>query len=128
MFPWLWIWMPRFELPLSGDVAQKISPDWFFNGIQPVAGDGEIEQKAFNIASYGRQLGLLTEVLLHLAKSDKVDEKQFKSALEQLNHIYEQIEEAKQSSNSAESLLPKLERMRQQEPEEFKRLLAHFAH
>ena len=70
MFPWLWFWAPQVHLPWSGNVAQDIEPStsWFFRGIRPQSGDGEIEERAFAVASYGRQLGLITEVLLELAE------------------------------------------------------------
>src|SRR4030095_863268 len=58
MVPWLWLWAPQLNLPWSGDVAQEIEPttSWVFRGIRPSAGDGEIEEKSFSIASYGKQL------------------------------------------------------------------------
>ena len=70
MYPWLWLWAPQMNLPWSGDVAQEIEPttSWFFRGIRPAAGDAEIEEKAFSIASYGKQLGLITEVLIDVAQ------------------------------------------------------------
>ena len=53
MFPWLWFWSPTLHLPFSGSVAQQIEPDtqWFFAGIPPGAGNGQIEKKAFDVAS-----------------------------------------------------------------------------
>lgn len=70
MFPWLWFWAPQVHLPWSGDVAQRVAPTthWFFQGIQPGAGHARIEEEAFDVASYGRQLGLITELLLDLAR------------------------------------------------------------
>ena len=70
MFPWLWYWAPQVHFPWSGRVAQQIAPDthWFFGGIRPGAGDARIEEQAFGVASYGKQLGLITEVLLALAQ------------------------------------------------------------
>ena len=69
MFPWLWHWAPQVHLPWSGDVAQRIAPatHWFFQGIQPGAGHPRIEEEAFDVASYGKQLGLITELLLDLS-------------------------------------------------------------
>jgi hypothetical protein len=65
MFPWLWFFAPQVHYPWSGSVAQQIAPDtdWFFGSIRPGAGDARIEQQAFAVASYGKQLGLITEVL-----------------------------------------------------------------
>jgi hypothetical protein len=68
MFPWLMIWAPQLHFPFSGSVAQQIDPNWFFGAISPSAGDAKIEQEAWQVASYGRQLGLITEVLIALAE------------------------------------------------------------
>ena len=70
MYPWLWFWAPQLHLPWSGNVAQRIDPNtrWFFQGIDPSAGDADIEEKAFSVASYGRQLGLITEILIEVAE------------------------------------------------------------
>lgn len=68
MFPWLWFWSPHLQYPLSGSVEQDYKPftNWgFFGAIKPEAGDGQIEQKIFDVASYGRQLGLITEVIMN---------------------------------------------------------------
>ena len=64
MIPSLWFWAPQFHYPLSGAVQQRIDPDWFFGAIPTQAGNGAIEKKAFDLASYGSQLGWITEVLL----------------------------------------------------------------
>jgi len=64
MFPWLWVWAPQTHFPWSGAVTQDIAPEAFFNAIPPSAGDGRLEHEAFELASYGRQLGWITEVLL----------------------------------------------------------------
>ena len=70
MYPWLFLWAPQLQLPFSGDVAQRIEPrtQWFFDGIDASAGDGRIERRAFEVASYGRQLGLLAEVLVEATR------------------------------------------------------------
>jgi hypothetical protein len=103
MYPWLWFWAPRVYLPWSGDVAQEIEPttSWFFQGIRPSAGDAEIEQKAFLIASYGKQLGLITEVLIDLA--EQVGTKSAKSAesMDRLKLIREAIEQVKTAERAS---------------------------
>lgn len=64
MLPWFWYWSPQFHYPLSGGVAQQFDLERFFAAIPSNAGNGAVEQRAFAIASYGRQIGWLTEVLL----------------------------------------------------------------
>ena len=74
MFPLFWNWSPHFFLPWSGSVRQDIELDRFFNAIPRAAGDGVIEQAAFKRASYGSQLGWITEVLLEAMKDVPADE------------------------------------------------------
>lgn len=79
-----WTWSPEIHFPWSGGVMQHIEPDltWFANWITPGAGNAAIEEKAFTkVASYGKQLGLITDVLLALvdqarltAENDSVTE------------------------------------------------------
>ena len=97
MFPWLWFWAPQFHLPWSGDVAQRVEPTthWFFQGIQPWAGNARIEEKAFGVASYGKQLGLITEVLISLAEQQGNATPQAAESLAKLKAIAREIEAIK---------------------------------
>lgn len=63
MFPWFWIhWSPQLapqlHFPLSGAVTQDILP------VQAGAGSAAVEREVGDLASYGRQLGWLSEVML----------------------------------------------------------------
>lgn len=88
-----WNWAPQIHFPWSGGVMQQIDPDltWFSHWITPGAGNAAIEEKAFNnVASYGKQLGLITEVLLAL-----VDESHMAvepRAVDELRRIQSRIE------------------------------------
>ena len=102
MTPWLWFWMPQVQfpaihLPFSGPVAQQIDPNtnWFFDAIRPWAGDGRIEQQAFDVASYGRQLGLITDLLLDLAAQQRPDTPAGLEAQARLAEIRARIEALK---------------------------------
>lgn len=97
MFPWLWIWAPQLRLPFSGDVAQDIEPrlDWFFNGIKPQAGDARIEAQAFEVASYGDQLGVITRLLIELAERLPESAQQQSAPLAELKAIHKRIESIK---------------------------------
>jgi hypothetical protein len=66
MYPWLFLWAPQYHFPWSGAVSQDISPDTFFGAIAPEAGDGELEHEIFKTASYGKQIGILNDVVLSL--------------------------------------------------------------
>lgn len=94
---WLWNWNPQLHFPWSGSVAQRIEPDtnWFFDAIPPGAGDGTIEKKAFEIASYGRQLGLITEVLLGVAEKHGALTGKAGDSLMKLQSIQAQIDRVK---------------------------------
>ena len=106
MFPWLWFYSPQFQfqLPFSGSVAQRIEPDtrWFFGGIPAKAGNGDVEKEAFEVASYGRQLGLISEVLLSMTAPDTVPATQGAESLGRLKNIYLQVEDIKQRHHSSE--------------------------
>jgi hypothetical protein len=102
VYPWLWLWAPQWHFPWSGDVAQRIDPDtnWFFRGIRPGAGDAEIEQRAFSIASYGKQLGLITEVLIDLAEQTGTQSGQAAESLTRLKLIRQAIEQIKTTEHA----------------------------
>jgi predicted CoA-binding protein len=97
MYPWLWLWAPQVNFPWSGDVAQEIEPttSWFFRGIRPAAGDAEIEEKAFSVASYGKQLGLITEVLIDVAERIGTQSVESTESMNRLKLIREAIDQIK---------------------------------
>jgi len=117
MFPWFFVCSPQVFLPFSGSVAQRIEPNtnWFFEGIDPVAGDARIEQEAFGIASYGRQLGLMAEVLLDLAAQQPPDTAQGRESLARIADIHARIGRLK--GDTPESLMGDIA----QRVDEFKR-------
>lgn len=104
MFPWFWLWAPQLRLPLSGDVAQDIEPrlDAFFDAIPEQAGDGRIEGQAFRVASYGHQLGVITDLLLELVRSQPGLLAQDSAALVELRRIHEEIEQVKEDEHVRE--------------------------
>lgn len=96
MYPWLWFWAPQLHFPWSGSVAQNIDPAVFFGMIQPGAGHPRIEERAFSsVASYGKQLGLITEVLLALAAGNPAVKGEVADSLDKLGKIREKIEQLK---------------------------------
>lgn len=98
MYPWLFFWAPQFHLPFGGSVAQRIEPNtnWFFDSIANTAGNPTIERKAFEVASYGRQLGLITEVLIDLAAKAPPGSERGQQSLARLRDIQSKIEGIKQ--------------------------------
>lgn len=129
MFPWLWYWAPQVHLPWSGNVAQQIDPDttWFFNAISPSAGDGRVEQRAFEVASYGRQLGLISELLLDLAEQTPPKTAAGKKARQRLAEIERRIEAVKREAaadGEDAKLLSRLKALQRSDPAAFARLRA----
>ena len=127
MFPWLWFWAPQFHFPWSGSVAQQIDPDlgWFFGAIRPNAGDATVEREAFEVASYGKQLGLISEALLGLSGRSPVTAEQAALALDRLEEIRKKIETLKDEkavTSSVDALSAQLEALRLQQPAAFERL------
>ena len=61
-------WM--FRSPLSGDVTQRITAPWFSPSLTVnYAGDPVVEDRVVTeVASYGRQIGWLTENRARLGK------------------------------------------------------------
>lgn len=104
MYPWFWLWAPQFHYPLGGNVAQDIDPSFFFAGIKPGAGNPTIERQAFDVASYGKQLGIVTEILLGLAEPNQRDPQLFEACINDLKVIRKEIEEIKDSHYQLESI------------------------
>lgn len=95
MTPLFMFWAPQFHFPWSGAVSQAIDPDiaWFSSMIRPGAGDPRVERRAFHVASYGKQLGLITDVLLeHVERSGGPDSE----SLRKLRLIRRQIDNIKE--------------------------------
>ncbi len=99
MYPWLWVWTPQFHFPWSGNVAQKIEPNtsWFSDLIPPEAGNAQIESQLFALASYGTQLGLITEVLLDLAKETTNLSPKATESMKKLQDLKVKMEEIKKT-------------------------------
>ncbi|MFC5500214.1 hypothetical protein ACFPOE_21910 [Caenimonas terrae] len=132
MIPSLWFWAPQFHFPFSGSVAQRIAPDFFSNiGSQAgrANGDGDVEREAFDIASYGRQLGLISEVLLSMAGKDTVSRAKGEESLERLQAIYLQVEEVKRrhQASELEDARLALEKLQQTDPAALAALLQGFS-
>lgn len=128
MFPWLFVWAPNLHFPWSGSVAQQIDPStsWFFDSVNAQAGNGAVEKQAVQVASYGRQLGLITDVLLDLADHQAPLEGEAAKALGSLKDIRTQIESLKANQLAAQlqDLETSMQSLNQHYPEAFAQLLA----
>ncbi|WP_321503111.1 hypothetical protein [Breoghania sp.] len=94
MYPFFW--PSDINAPFAGGNFQTISPTsgWFSTTIN-YKGSPEIERRiAENVASSGRQLGIITEALLELAGNRKGEK------LDRLREIDKQIREIKERSTA----------------------------
>ncbi|HEX4879693.1 MAG TPA: hypothetical protein VFV39_07610 [Limnobacter sp.] len=128
MFPWFWVWAPHLHWPLSGDVRQRIEPDmnWFFGTIPASAGHGATEQKLFETASYGRQLGYLTEAVLAIVDEIPVKNEVNREAIVQLQELAQQLNRVKKDATQAEVFALKVElgNLRARQPALFAELIS----
>lgn len=126
MNPWLVFWAPQLHLPFSGSVAQRIEPNtnWFFDAIPPTAGDSQVEKKAFEVASYGRQLGLITEVLIDIAKKIPPGTDDGRESLQRLKDIQAEIERLKEQDAAAlaRDVEAKVERLKKKHKAQYPQL------
>lgn len=120
MNPWWWI----LKSPLSGDLEQSIAPvtQWWSPQLEfNIAGDRQLEAKIIaEIASYGSQLGTLTDAVLELA-DDRNSE-----GLQKLRALAEKIDQEKREYRKAEidALKDTLIRLKQEDPDGFASLIA----
>lgn len=133
MFPWYWIWNPQVHWPLSGSVTQDIKPelDWFFEAIPSSAGKGKLEQQIFKQYSYGRQLGIVLEVLKPLVEQAQLDTTKNVSlahSLSQFEALTETIEQHKREhyEELRANAVEQLDKLREADPEALKQLLASY--
>ena len=106
MNPLLVFWVPQIHFPLSGSVAQRID---LFDSIMSSAGDSEIEREAIDVASYGRQLGWISEVLLDIAAQTRPKTEKGKKSLGDLRVINDKIEAL--NTQVAAELVREIERL-----------------
>ncbi|HLK92506.1 MAG TPA: hypothetical protein VKZ18_21600 [Polyangia bacterium] len=132
MLPWLWVFAPvnYWYWPLSGAVSENISPEAFFEGmIKPGAGDPEIERQAFELASYGKQLGWLTDVVVAATDAGAVaSDPDARGSLASLTQLRGQVRDLKRAHHEARSAaaIALLDRMKADNPDELKSLLARY--
>lgn len=126
MNPWLFPWWGLFKGPLSGDVTQDIapitswlSPQFEFN----FAGNRRIESEVVaDVASYGKQLGILSEAVMELADGNKG------VAIDRLKKLTDEIEEVKHQHKDRleQKVKADLDQLKQQDPKTLKRLIDEY--
>jgi hypothetical protein len=110
-----------FSLPWSWPVTQDLLDHWFsptFN----FAGNAPLEKEVVeNIASYGRQLGWLNEVVLALAQHEPVPD----DTVKQIRKTARRIEALKKSKadSALEDAEDALARLKKEAPERYQALI-----
>lgn len=123
MNPWFQPWMGMYRWPLSGNVTQEISPvsSWLSPQFEfNFAGNHHIETEVVSdVASYGKQIGLMSEALLEIANGEKGD------AVAKLESLVEQIEEVKlrHEERLVDRVKIDLNKLKQSDPELLIKLL-----
>lgn len=83
-----------FNLFAPNNLAQSILPGWFSNVSVNYAGDADIEKKVVeDVASFGRQIGIITDVVLELANGKPAAKDE---PLAQLRDIAAKVKEIKE--------------------------------
>ena len=124
MYPWFNSWLNLFRAPLSGDVNQDYAPitSWWSPQFEfNFAGDQRVEADVVRgVASYGRQLGALTDAVLALGKDNDSPE------LKHLRDMADKIAAIKQhhSGESLQSLKSKLSDLKHSDQAAFQQLMA----
>ena len=115
------LWM--FRLPMSGDVTQRITAPWFSPAVTVnYAGDPVIEDRVVTeVASYGKQIGWLSEIALALANHQPPPAETVRRLEEATQKIETIKKEVQQSSwDAANSALDRLQR---DDPKGYQKLL-----
>ncbi len=122
--PWMSWWS---AFPQLTDLSQNISPNtsWFSPTVEyNFAGNRAVEADVVsNVASYGRQLGILTDAVLELGE-DNDD-----PAMKRLRGLAEKIAERKKERKQTleEDLQAKLDGLGESDPAMLERLIRRYA-
>jgi hypothetical protein len=119
----LWI----FRAPLSGNVAQRITAPWFSPSLTVnYAGDAQVEDRVVTeVASYGKQLGWLTEIAIALADGQPLPQ-ETQHTLHRLEKAKEDIDAIKKQvhASAVEAAKNALDRLEREDPAQYGKLLA----
>ena len=126
MNPWLFPWWGQLKGPLSGNVTQDIAPvsSWLCPQFEfNFAGNRRVEAEVVaDVASYGKQLGILSEAMLELADGNKGE------AVDRLKKLTNQIDEVKHRHEDRleQKVKADLDQLKQQSPKALERLLNEY--
>ncbi|WP_194725649.1 hypothetical protein [Noviherbaspirillum malthae] len=112
----------NFQAP-AGDVLQRITTPWFSPSLTVnYAGNPAIEERVVTqVASYGKQLGWLTEIVLALADGEDINEetkRKLRSACEQIQKIKRDMRQSAYLEAS-----DALDRLQKEHPHSYRELM-----
>ncbi|TMJ04201.1 MAG: hypothetical protein E6G97_06760 [Alphaproteobacteria bacterium] len=120
--PFMW----PFNLFAPGNLDQPILPGWSFGNVSvSYAGNAEIEKDVVEkVASFGKQLGIITDAVLALADGKPKDQ-----AITRLRDIAAKIEQLKNLNKAslADQARGTMQRLEKAEPAAARRIAAEFA-
>jgi len=112
--------------PLSGNVAENISSSWLSPSLTVnYAGTPAVENKVVrDIASYGRQIGWLNDIVLELAKHADMPA-HVAGTLKQMHAAARQIEDLKKANRAGalEDAIASLNRLKDEQPDVYAALM-----
>jgi len=116
-----------FNLFAPGNLNQPILPGWSFGNVSlNYAGNAEIEKDVVEkVASFGKQLGIITDAVLALADGKPTEDK----AIARLRDIATKIEQLKTQNKAslADQARGAMQRLEKAEPATAARIAAEFA-
>jgi hypothetical protein len=119
--PFMW----PFNLFAPGNLSQPILPGWSLGNVSVnYAGNADIEKDVVEkVASYGKQLGIITDAVLALADGKPKDK-----AIARLKEIAAKIEEVKNRNKAslADQARDAMQRLEKAEPASARRIAAEF--
>jgi hypothetical protein len=122
--PFTWPFGSMFGLA-PNQLAQSILPGWSFSGVNVnYAGNPEIEKDVVEkVASYGKQLGIITDAVLALA-----DGKKDNKAIARLKEIAAKIEKLKDDNKASlsDQAREAMARLAKAEPATARRIAAEY--
>lgn len=111
-----------------GDLAQSILPGWFSNVSVNYQGNADIEKEVIEkVASYGKQLGIITDALLVLAGDDPPSDD--KDPVAHLRKIAGEVRELKERNKRSltEQATDAMTKLAESNPREAERIGREFA-
>jgi hypothetical protein len=109
-------------LPWSGDVMQNMTSWWSPTINNNYAGNLPLEERVItDVASYGTQLGWISEIVLALASNKKPPA----GAVHKLSKAVDRINRIKQdfSQRAADEAADALDKLKNESPDEFRRFV-----